>query len=119
MPKLIFDGTLEGLSTRQDKTIKVVIGTQEMNDEQLAKLFHFRSKFVKVLFSDSAIDQKEVEAVNSLPIKDESNSKSKSQRLRNTLYIQWQQLGSKGDFNDFYAGQMESLIELVKSKLNG
>lgn len=113
--KLIFDGTLEGLSTRQDKTIKVVIGTQEMNDEQLAKLFHFRSKFIKVLFSDTAIDQKEVEAVNTLPIKDESNSKSKSQRLRNTLYIQWQQLGSKGDFNDFYAGQMESLIELVKS----
>lgn len=116
--KLIFDATLEGLSTRMDDTIKVVIGTQEVTAEQGLALLKLRGKFCKVMLSDTAIEQKEIDAVNSLPIKDESNSKSKSQRLRNTLYIQWQQLGSKGDFNDFYAGQMESLIELVKSKLS-
>jgi len=115
--KIIFDATLEGLSTRMDDTIKVVIGTQEVTAEQGLALLKLRGKFCKVMLSDTAIEQKEIDAVDSLPIKDESNSKSKSQRLRNTLYIQWQQLGSKGDFNDFYAGQMESLIELVKSKL--
>ena len=113
--KLLFDATLEGLSTRMDNTIKVTIGTQEMTPEQAASLFGLRGKFCKVLLSDSAIEQKEVEAVNSLELKDTSNT----QRLRNTLYIQWQQLGSIGTFEDFYAGQMESLIELVKSKLNG
>ncbi len=115
--KIVFDATLEGLSTRMDDTIKVVIGTQEVTAEQGLALLKLRGKFCKVMLSDTAIEQKEIDAVDSLPIKDESNTKSKSQRLRNTLYIQWQQLGSKGDFNDFYAGQMESLIELVKSKL--
>lgn len=117
MAKLIFDCTLEGISTRADKTIKVTLGTQEMDSKQAMALFEMRSKFIKVLFSDTAIEQKEVDAVNSLELKDTSNTKSKSQRLRNTLYIQWQQLGSIGTFDGFYAGQMESLIELVKSKL--
>jgi hypothetical protein len=119
MPKLIFDGTLEGLSTRQDKTIKVVIGTQEMNDEQLAKLFHFRSKFVKVLFSDTAIEQKEIDAVDSLPIKDESNNKSNSQRLRSVLFINWQQSKQTTNFDDYYNAQMNTIIDHFKSKLNG
>ncbi len=117
--KILFDATLEGLSTRMDNTIKVTIGTQEMTPNQAASLFGLRGEFVKVLLSNTAIDKEQIEAIDKLNIKNESNSKSKSQRLRNTLYIQWQQLGSKGDFNDFYAGQMESLIELVKSKLNG
>lgn len=115
--KLIFTGTLEALSTRQDKTIKVVIGTQEMNDEQLAKLFYFRSRFVKVLFSDSDIEGKEVEAVDSLPIKDDSNSKSNSQILRSTLFILWQQSKQVTNFDDFYNSEMNRIIEHFKSKL--
>lgn len=115
--KLLIDATLEGLSTRMDNTIKVTIGTQELDAEQASKLFAFRGKFCKVLLSNTAIEQKEVDAVDILPIKDESNGKSKSQRLRNTLYIQWQQLGSIGSFDDFYNGQMESLIDYIKSKL--
>lgn len=117
MAKIILDCTLESLSTRMDNTIKVTIGTQEVGAEQAASLFALRGKFVKVLLSDSGIQQKEVDAVDSLPIKDESKGKSKSQRLRNTLYIQWQQLGSIGSFDDFYNGQMESLIDYIKSKL--
>lgn len=117
MAKIILDCTLESLSTRMDNTIKVTIGTQEVGAEQAASLFALRGKFVKVLLSDSGIQQKEVDAVDILPIKDESKGKSKSQRLRNTLYIQWQQLGSIGSFDDFYNGQMESLIDYIKSKL--
>ena len=119
MAKLIFDCTLEGISTRADKTIKVTLGTQEMDSKQAMGLFEMRSKFIKVLFSDSAIEQKEVEAVNSLELKDTSNTKSKSQRLRNALYVKWEQLGSIGTFENYYAGQMESLIEMIKSTLNG
>lgn len=117
--KIIFDATLEGLSTRMDNTIKVTIGTQELNDEQGLGLMKLRGKFIKVLLSDSAIEQKEVEAVDSLPIKDESNNKSNSQRLRSTLFVLWQQSGTKVSFDDFYNAKMNEIIEHFKSKLNG
>lgn len=117
--KLLIDATLEGLSTRMDNTIKVTIGTQELDAEQASKLFAFRGKFCKVLLSNTAIEQKEVNAVDSLPIKDESNNKSNSQRLRSTLFILWQQSDSKGSFDDFYNGKMNEIIEHFKSKLNG
>lgn len=117
MAKLIFDATLEGISTRVDKTIKVTLGTQEMDSKQAMALFEMRSKFIKVLFSDTAIEQKEVEAVNSLELKDTSNTKSKSQRLRSAYFVWWQQIGLKIPFDEFYNGQMESQIELIKSKI--
>lgn len=117
--KILFDATLEGLSTRMDKTIKVTIGTQEMNSEQAAKLFGLRGNFCKVLISDSSIEQKEVEQVDTLPIKDESNGKSNSQRLRSILFILWQQSGSKATFDVFYNSKMNEIIEHFKSKLSG
>lgn len=115
--KILFDATLEGLSTRMDNTIKVTIGTQEMSHDQAANLFALRGKFCKVLLSSTAIEPKEVEQVDSLPIKDESNGKSNSQRLRSTLFVLWQQSGSKGSFDDFYNGKMNEIIEHFKSKL--
>lgn len=115
--KLIFDATLESLSTRMDNTIKVTIGTQEVGAEQAASLFALRGKFVKVLLSDSSIEPKEVEAVDSLPIKDESKNKSNSKRLRNVLYLLWKQSGNKSKFDDYYDGSMNTIIEHFKSKL--
>jgi len=117
--KIIFDATLEGLSTRMDDTIKVVIGTQEVTAEQGLALLKLRGKFCKVMLSDTAIEQKEIDAVDSLPIKDESNNKSNSQRLRSVLFINWQQSKQTTNFDDYYNAQMNTIIDHFKSKLNG
>lgn len=116
--KLIFDATLEGLSTRMDNTIKVTIGTQELDAEQASKLFAFRGKFCKVLLSNTAIEQKEVDAVDSLPIKDESINKSNSQRLRSVLFLNWQQHKQAVNFDDYYNAEMNKIIDHYKSKLD-
>jgi hypothetical protein len=115
--KIVFDATLEGLSTRMDNTIKVTIGTQEMNSQQAASLFELRGKFCKVLLSSTAIESKEVEQVDSLPIKDESNNKSNSQRLRSVLFINWQQSKQTTNFDDYYNSEMNRIIDHYKSKL--
>jgi hypothetical protein len=117
--KIVFDATLEGLSTRMDDTIKVVIGTQEVTAEQGLALLKLRGKFCKVMLSDTAIEQKEIDAVDSLPIKDESNNKSNSQRLRSVLFLLWQQSGNSSTFDDYYKGSMNTIIDHFKSKLNG
>ena len=115
--KIILDATLESLSTRMDNTIKVTIGTQEVGAQQAASLFALRGKFVKVLLSDTNIEKNEIEAVDSLQVKDESNNKSNSQRLRSTLFILWQQSKQVTNFDDFYNSEMNRIIEHFKSKL--
>ena len=119
MAKIVFDAVLEGLSTRMDDTIKVVIGTQEVTAEQGLALLKLRGKFCKVMLSDSAIEQKKIDAVDSLPIKDESNNKSNSQRLRSVLFINWQQSKQTTNFDDYYNSEMNRIIDHYKAKLNG
>lgn len=48
----------------------------------------------------------------------EENQKTSSQRLRNTIYVFWQQQGSQGDFEVFYREKMEKLIDFMKTKLD-
>lgn len=115
--KIVLDATLESLSTRMDNTIKVTIGTQEVEAQQAASLFALRGKFVKVLLSDNNIEQKQIESVDKLQVKDESNNKSNSQRLRSTLFILWQQSKQVTNFDDFYNAEMNRIIEHFKSKL--
>ena len=43
--------------------------------------------------------------------------KSPSQRLRNVLYVLWQQSGSKGNYDVYYITQMERIIDSVKARL--
>lgn len=44
-------------------------------------------------------------------------SKTPSQRLRNVLYVLWEQSKVNEEFDSYYRRMMESLIEGVKRKL--
>lgn len=44
--------------------------------------------------------------------------KSQAQRIRNTIYVLWEQRGRKGKFDDFYDAITESIIDQLKDKLD-
>ena len=48
----------------------------------------------------------------------EENQKTSAQRLRATIFVWWQQNGSKGDFEVVYREKMEKFIDRVKSELD-
>ncbi len=48
----------------------------------------------------------------------EENQKTYAQRLRATLFVYWQQQGSKGNFETLYAEKMEKFIDRIKSELD-
>lgn len=52
-----------------------------------------------------------------LPKDDTSSGKTQSQRLRNTIFVLWRQLGEQGDFNNFYNMKMETMINSVNGEL--
>lgn len=114
--KLVFTATVENLSTRQDGTIKVSIGSQEMTSEEAGKLFYFRGKYCKVLLTDDNISNLESDLVSAEQITG-TKKKTQSQRLRAVLYRAWEQSGLQIEFEDYYRTEMERLIDAVKQKL--
>jgi len=115
--KLIITGTVESLSTRQDNTVVVKFGTQEMDASEAGKLFHFRNKYCKFLLTDDNITTLEEELVSASSIT-ASKSKSPSQRLRAVLFRVHEQSGLDIDFEQYYLTECERIIEHYKTKLN-
>lgn len=115
---LIFPSVVESISTRSDGSLKVILGTQEANDETGAGLIRMRGKYVKVLLSDENIIPDVVSAVEGASII-AGNQKTPSQKLRHVIYRLWQQEGRDGETSeDFYRNKITEIIEEIKLKLD-
>lgn len=115
--KLILDATVEGIASRADGTVKVTIGTQEIDQTQAASLFYFRGKFVKVFLTDNNVTPMEEAVITETVIQDGRKIKSKSQRFRSVCFRLHEQQNNGQTFDQFYDNIMEGLIADYKSKL--
>lgn len=106
---------IESLSTRADKSIKVVLSTQELPPESMSALFGLRHRAVYAAFLDTPITVEDIKIPDREP--EFASQKSPSERLRNVLYRIWEQDGKVGDFETWRIGQMEIIIDQQKSKL--
>lgn len=116
--KIILASTVESISTRQDGTIKIVLGTQEIDSTQAASVFALRGKFCKVLLTDSNIQPLEESLIEETKIQDGKKIKTQSKRLRDVLFLLWKNRGNVGEFDHFYRSETERIIEHYKNKLD-
>lgn len=116
--KIILACTVESISTRQDGTIKVSLGTQEIDSTQAASIFSLRGKFCKTLLTDSNIQPLEEKLIEETKIQDGKKIKTQSQRLRAVLFRCWEAGGQIGEFDQFYNSETEKIIEHYKKKLD-
>ena len=104
-------------NTRKDGSVSLVFETGELTAPDVATLHTLRNSVGVVGFSRresmSAKEIKEIESIDA-----EIDSKSKSERLRNVLFVLFQQQ-PKGytDFKQFYADHMEKLIQQIRTRL--
>jgi hypothetical protein len=106
------------MRTLKDKSIKIVLDTQELDGDQAGLLYSFNGKFLKVLLTDAGIYQQSIEAVESVQI-EEDNGKSPSVRLRNVLYRLWEKKSDGYNiFEDFYRAKIETIVTHFKGKLD-
>ncbi len=115
---ITLNATVENLSTRADRTVKIVIGTQE--NVKAAELFALQGQLVTVGISTNGLKPDEIELLRNskFEIDDIPDGKSPSQRLRNTLFRNWEQAnGGYSDFNLYYLNKMETIINHYKAKL--
>lgn len=112
----LLPGIVENISTRKDRTVKIVFGTQELSPSDAGQLFNYMNKIVYIYIKEGSVDQNEVEQVDKL--EPELNTKSQGQRIRNTLYILYTQ-GNEGfkTFDEYYKAKTEKYIEHLKSKI--
>lgn len=108
---------VETIQTRKDHTLKIVLGTPELTPAKGAEVLAMMNKVVATYFSPKdTIDQKEIDQVDNL--QSEFGGKTPSQRLRNVLFVSYEQ-NKEGfkDFASFYTHKMETIIDHYKGKL--
>lgn len=117
---ILFNGTVDRVSTMSDGTLRIYVGTQEMPYSKMAQLFSFDKQAGYFLISKKEITNNEVKVVEdaskgATPKK----GKSPSQRLRNTLYKLWEKEAPEDlEFQEYYEAKIETIINHYKTKLD-
>lgn len=104
---------LTSCSTRCDGSLGLRLATPELKPEEKTMFFELQNQNCLMVIEP---DQLVLEP--SHEVKGEFDTKTPGQRLRATLFVWWKQQNEPGEFEQFYARNMEKLIDLVKKKLN-
>jgi len=102
---------------KADKSISITFTTcLEQNSTEFMKIDELLSTNGILYYSQKdSLTQEEIDEISKADIKKEG--KSKSQRLRNTLFILHKETQVKESFNEYYANQMENIINHFKNKI--
>lgn len=125
MGNILSKVTLDAVTRKKDKSITLRFVTQlEQSSEQLMEMDKELNNSGVIYFKPNGnLTEEEVQEISNIDI--EVEGKSKSQRLRNTLYVLYTQRPCSDknrsvylDFKEFYSNEMERIIEHYKQKLN-
>lgn len=125
---IVFEGGIDNIRTLADNTVRVSLGTPELSPEIVGSMYGMLKQPGYVVISTMPISQKQLDAVETATIDREFENKTPSQRLRNVLYVLWEQQQPKEtspegvtsyvDFDLFYKRKMNELINFIKNKLS-
>jgi len=125
---IVFEGGIDNIRTLADNSLRVSLGTPELTAEIVGNMYSMLKQPGYILISTTPISQKKIDAVENATIDREFEDKTPSQRMRNVLYVLWEQqqpkeTDSQGvikyiDFDLFYKRKMNELITFIKNKLS-
>ena len=111
---------LNPISRRKDRSVKLSFETRELQPSEILSLMTFEGSEMWLLLAsqEAEIDDSEVPEH-----KPELGTKSRSERLRDVIYVWYKQSVANqtfiGDFETFLNIKLDSIIEGVKTKLHG
>lgn len=113
--KITLPTTLNPISRRKDKSIKLSFETRELSAEETMTLMALEGAEMWICLAPNA---EEIEIPEE---RAEVDEKSPSERLRNVLFVYYKQETEAGRyiglFENFKKEKMERLIEFIKGKL--
>lgn len=109
---------IENLSSRADKSWKIILGTQELNPNEIGLIGSMHNQICFVAINPDPFTSEQKEIIKNTKAELSENGKTQSQRLRGILFVNWQNenLGYE-QFHDYYISQMDKIINHFKSKL--
>lgn len=114
--KIVLPASLNPISRRKDKSVKLSLETRELSHDELLILMAMEGAEMWLCLAPNAED---LEVPEEQAVLDE---KSASERLRNVLFVWYKQETDAGKFvglfETFRKEKMEKIIEGVKTKLN-
>ncbi len=107
---------LEGATRKKDKSVSLRFTTTlEQSSEEFMEVDKVLDTYGIIYFSNrDTLTKQEADEIEKVDI--EIEGKTKSKRLRNVLHV-YNSQNDKIDFKEFYAKEMERIIEHYKSKL--
>lgn len=119
MNKLLTTGTLTSYRPRTDGSFNITVNIVIPSKEQKGIIDDlFQDEVVVYLREGSEVTKEEIDIIDDIDI-ELGNGKTPSQRLRNTLYVLFEQKPEGfADFKGFYKFKMEQIINHLKSKLD-
>lgn len=112
MNGIVFNGVMEGASTRQDGSLSIRISTGELIAEDCLAVFSLRNIPCEITLKPNDAD-----ALPPKEIRGELSKRTISERIRASLFVFWKQAGEPGTFEMFYASEGEKIVSGIKSKL--
>ncbi len=115
---MILQIQVESVSTRKDRTYKLVLGTQELSPKDATELFTLNSALAYCCISPKPIQSDVIAEIEKASAEIVDTIKSPSTRLRSVFYLLWKQ-DNEGyeDSELYYRNKMEKVIEFYKEKL--
>lgn len=111
--------TLDRASRKKDKSVSITFVTSlEQSSDQFKEIDELLDTHGVIYYkSNGDLTSSEIDELDSVDL--EIEGKTKSQRLRNVLYVFWKDnFEHETTFKDFYSKKMEELIEHFKNKLD-
>ena len=110
---------LENFRSLKDRTYKLTFETNELTPDQLGEIGSALNFPGYLAFNKDVFSKAQLDLIEETKADYDDTSKTPSKRLRNVLFIKWQQDNDGYKvFEDFYRSQMEIIITHFKSKLD-
>ena len=106
------DIIITGIRAKVDGSLGLSMSTPELSAEEKAEFMKLQGVRVEALFNPLDIKNAPKYKINR-----ELESKTPALRLRNVLYVLWEQNGGRGEFDEFYKQKIERFINAVKDNL--
>jgi len=115
---ITLSGQLEGMSSRADRSWKLIFGTMELTPEQIGQLGKSQQDICFLAINPDPFTSEQRDAIENTKAELADTGKSPSERLRGVLFVNWKNTPEGYElFHDYYISKYETLINHFKSKL--
>jgi len=114
---ILLPAELSSYRPKKDKSFSVTFNTRELTPNEVLDINNLMGSYCYLAIKENEIDNAELEILGELKA-DLDPGKSPSQRMRNVLYILFNQDGEGYEnFKDYYEHKMNVIIEHLKNKI--